>query len=142
MADNNKGVLVGVVIVAVLFAVAAPWLRLVMVKMAVQDEVLKLSRFPPASQIVSLDETLTKIPTKYFVDESAVKTTITLEERDMGPAGIMRFVIAKVDYGKTITKEHRIETSVNEGFFEELEDGGVTVIRVGAGEDDEDDEDY
>jgi len=141
--NDKKGMIVGLVIVAALFAVAAPWARQVMVELAVQGVVLKLGRYPDANQITGLRDGLAKIPTKYFVDPAQVKVDLGLEERNMGAAGIWRYVTVKVDYGKTVTREHRIETSVNEDFFQALSDGGVAVTRITAdsvsasGEDDE-----
>lgn len=137
--NDKKGLLVGVGIVAVLFVLAAPWLRRVMVELAAQDVVLKLGRYPNPDQIIGLRDELAKIPTKYFVDPAKVKVDVAVEERSMGAAGIWRFVKVKLDYGQTVTREHRFETSVNDAFFETLEANDVPVTRVTA-DDDEDDE--
>ena len=104
--NDKKGMIVGLAIVAVLFAVAFPWGRHVIIELAVQDKVLALGRFPDANLIGSV------------------------EERDMGVGGVWLYVTTEVDYGKTVTRDHRIETAITPDFYEALEEQGVEVTRV------------
>ena len=68
-------------------------------------------------------------------------------ERVLLNAGIWRYVVAEIDYGRSqpVKDQRRVETSMTPAFFEELEAGGVPVVRVQDSDgdgfvDDEDDE--
>ena len=138
--NDKKGLIVGLVIVAALFALAFPWGRRVMVELAVQERVLDLGRFPDANKIASLRDELAAVPPKYWVDPGKVKVEVAVEERNMGIGGVWLYVVSKVDYGQTIKRDHRIETSITPDFYESLAEQGVEVTKVvaeGEGDDDE-----
>lgn len=127
---EKKHAAIGALVVAALLAwLVAPTAQWGLFRLRAQDTVFQLERFPDAARIVSLPDRLREDVRRYKLDPAQVEVTLRLEPRAMGPVTFHFLTVRCARGGQVFTKEHRVETPVDDAFLDALEAGGVQVVR-------------